>query len=148
MRASSFQHEFVEYIPSEPSEGVVYVSIPFATAVHKCACGCGNEVVTPLSPTDWRLTFDGKTVSLYPSIGNWSFPCRSHYWIKRDAVTWAPRMSRSAIEIGRRKDRWAKEAYFAPDEAPELEFQVPAEVVTREANESAWSKLKRRLFGS
>ncbi|WP_417924835.1 DUF6527 family protein [Collimonas pratensis] len=27
---------------------------------------------------DWSLTYDGKTVSLDPSIGNWSLPCRAH----------------------------------------------------------------------
>jgi hypothetical protein len=37
---------------------------------------------SPLSPTDWKLTFDGVSVSLHPSDGNWSFPCRSHYRIE------------------------------------------------------------------
>jgi hypothetical protein len=63
-------HEFVEFIPDAIEEGKIYVSIGYATAIHKCACGCGREVVTPLSPTDWKLIFDGKTVSLDPSIGN------------------------------------------------------------------------------
>jgi hypothetical protein len=48
----------------------------------KCCCGCGHEVVTPFSPTDWKLTFDCVSVSLYPSIGNWSPPCRAHYFIE------------------------------------------------------------------
>jgi hypothetical protein len=52
----------------------------------KCACGCGKEVVTPLSATDWKLIFDGKTVSLDPSIGNWGFPCRSHYWVRNNRM--------------------------------------------------------------
>ncbi|MFC4855982.1 DUF6527 family protein [Actinophytocola glycyrrhizae] len=29
---------------------------------------------------DQRRDFNGETVSLSPSIGNWSFPCRSHYY--------------------------------------------------------------------
>ena len=53
------------------------MSIPYATAVHLCACGCGNKVVTPFSPAEWQLTYDGDTVSLSPSIGNWQFPCKS-----------------------------------------------------------------------
>ena len=73
------KHEFVEFIPDELEQGTVYVSIRFATASHLCVCGCGNKVVTPIRPTDWTLTFDGKTISLNPSIGNWSFPCQSHY---------------------------------------------------------------------
>ena len=88
-RRKSLIHEFVDQIPEEPSPGVLYVSVSLATAVHQCCCGCGNEVVTPLSPTGWTLTFDGKSVSLSPSIGNWGFHCRSHYWISRDRVVWS-----------------------------------------------------------
>jgi Family of unknown function (DUF6527) len=33
-----------------------------------CCCGCGEKVVTPLRPTDWKLIFDGKTISLDPSL--------------------------------------------------------------------------------
>ena len=82
----TIQHQFVEYIPEHIQEGILYISMPFATAVHKCVCGCAKEVVTPLSPKDWQLTFDGKTVTLAPSIGNWKFKCRSHYWIKKSHV--------------------------------------------------------------
>ncbi|MBK7970270.1 MAG: hypothetical protein IPK08_15745 [Bacteroidetes bacterium] len=67
----TIQHKFVEFIPDVIEGGVLYISIEYCTAIHKCACGCGNEVVTPLSPTDWEITFNGKTVSLDPSIGNW-----------------------------------------------------------------------------
>ena len=89
---NSISHEFVCYIPpgDQIARGVVYVSIPFATAVHLCCCRCGGEVVTPLDPNQWQLTFDGKTISLSPSIGNWNFDCKSHYWIRRDKVAWAP----------------------------------------------------------
>ena len=69
-RVESLDHRFVEYIPDSLEEGVIYVSIPFATVLHPCCCGCGNEVVTPLDPTDWHLTFDGRSVPLSPSIGN------------------------------------------------------------------------------
>jgi hypothetical protein len=80
---ASIRHEFVDLIPDALEDGVLYVSVQYATALHLCCCGCGSEVVTPLSPTDWSLTFDGDTVSLRPSIGNYSFPCRSHYFITR-----------------------------------------------------------------
>ncbi len=79
-------HEFVDTIPDHLEDGVVYVSIPYATAVHRCCCGCGHEVVTPLHPRRWSLIFDGETISLTPSIGNWSFPCRAHYWIRAGQV--------------------------------------------------------------
>ena len=83
------QHRFVEFIPDELEDGILYISLKYCTAIHKCVCGCGNEVVTPISPTDWRLTFDGKTISLYPSIGNWNFECKSHYWITNNKVRFA-----------------------------------------------------------
>jgi len=70
MRRTSIEHEFVEFIPSELKEGVLYVSVQYATAVHKCACGCGNKVVTPISPVDWQLLFDGDSVSLTPSMAH------------------------------------------------------------------------------
>ena len=83
-------HQFVEFIPNELKEGTLYVCMGLATVVHKCCCGCGNEVVTPLSPSDWKLIFDGETITLHPSIGNWGFKCQSHYWIRDSRVRWAP----------------------------------------------------------
>jgi hypothetical protein len=113
----NLRHEFVEYIPNELEEGVIYISIKFATASHKCCCGCGREVVTPFSPTDWRLIFDGETISLDPSIGNWSFPCQSHYWIRHDQVKWAPKWTRDEIESGRSHDKLAKEKQLGRSES-------------------------------
>ena len=84
---------------------MIYISIRFATASHLCGCGCGNEVVTPLRPTDWKLIFDGKTISLYPSIGNWSFPCQSHYWIRHNAVQWDLTWSQQEVDLARAYDR-------------------------------------------
>ncbi len=106
------RHEFVDFIPETLEERTLYVSITYATVVHRCFCGCGSEVVTPLSPTDWQLTFDGKTVSLSPSIGSWSLSCRSHYWIRRDRVEWAAQWSDRQIEAARMQDRREKLEYF------------------------------------
>ncbi len=113
MRRTSIDHEFVEFIPSELKEGVLYVSVQYATAVHKCACGCGNKVVTPISPADWQLLFDGDSVSLMPSIGNWEFPCRSHYWIKSDTVRWAKAWTPEEVAAGRQREARDYERYFA-----------------------------------
>lgn len=113
MRRTSIDHEFVEFIPSELKEGVLYVSVQYATAVHKCVCGCGNKVVTPISPVDWQLLFDGDSVSLTPSIGNWEFPCRSHYWIKSDKVRWAKAWTPEEVAAGRQREARDYERYFA-----------------------------------
>jgi hypothetical protein len=83
------KHRFVDSAPEVLDDGVLYVSIPYATALHRCACGCGNEIVTPISRTGWSLTFDGTSVTLHPSIGNWNYPCRSHYFIRHDRIEWA-----------------------------------------------------------
>jgi len=45
------RHEFVEHIPQKLVDEVIYISVTFATVAHKCCCGCGHEVVTPLAPT-------------------------------------------------------------------------------------------------
>ena len=104
-------HEFVTHIPENLEEGVLYVSLEFATVVHKCACGCGAEVVTPLGPGEWRLTYD-QTVSLAPSVGNWSFPCRSHYWIESGQVRWARSFSNDDVALIRRKAKTRRDAYY------------------------------------
>lgn len=112
IRYHRLQHRFIPNIPRKLELGVLYISIECATAMHSCCCGCGEEVVTPLTPTDWQLTFDGETVSLWPSIGNWNFACRSHYVIERSEVIEALPWSDRRIEQGRFRDKLAKSRYF------------------------------------
>ena len=106
------QHRSVEIIPDAVEDEVLYISLKYCTAIHKCACGCGNEVVTPISPMDWKLIFDGKTVSLSPSIGNWSFNCQSHYWIKRNEIVYAREWDKEEIQFGRINDKKRKAKYY------------------------------------
>lgn len=102
MLHSRLEHRFVKHIPDSLDDGVLYISMEYATAAHRCCCGCGEEVVTPFSPTDWKLTFDGETISLWPSIGSWTLPCRSHYVIDHSAVisgsTWNERRISKRVE--------------------------------------------------
>ena len=112
MKQQTYTFQFVEFMPKVLDEGVLYVSMTYATASHRCFCGCGMKVVTPLSPTDWRLTFDGDSVSLHPSIGNWSYPCRSHYILRGNRVVWAGPMSETDIQAGRESDVRAKQRYY------------------------------------
>jgi hypothetical protein len=102
MKRSEIAFEFVEFVPKELDEGRLYISTEYATAVHRCCCGCGCKVTAPLAPDEWRLIFDGKTVSLEPSIGNWSFPCQSHYWIRRNRISWSGPMSKEQVAEVRR----------------------------------------------
>jgi Family of unknown function (DUF6527) len=127
-----FTQQFVEFVPDVLEDGVLYVSMSYAVAAHKCACGCGCEVVTPLSPTDWRLIFDGENVTLDPSIGNWSFPCRSHYFIRQGKIQWASHMSEDMIQRGRKKDRATKEAHYAMRSETQCEEETAVAIRSHE----------------
>ncbi len=110
---STVQHQFVDIVPDTLQEGVVYVCIPYTTAVHLCLCGCSEEVVTPIRPTGWRLTFDGIAISLHPSIGNWDFTCQSHYWISHNRVHWDRQWTPAKIEATRRREDAHRARHFA-----------------------------------
>lgn len=78
------------------------------------ACsGCGEEVVTQFTPIDWKMIFDGETVSLNPSIGNWTLDCRSHYVIKRGRVIEAGPWTEEQVAAERLRDRKAKSRHYA-----------------------------------
>ena len=141
-------HEFVEQIPEQLKERTLYVSIPFATVLHKCCCGCGREVVTPLSPVAWSLGYNGKTISLYPSIGNWTFPCRSHYWIEHNKAVWAPQWSQDQIEAGRACEAKARERYFGKTTVPSSDSTSVEEPTRSTSKKGFWRKVKQRFRGS
>jgi len=108
-------HKFIKTIPDELEDSVLYISMEYGTAMHKCCCGCGRKVVTPFSADDWQLLYDGDTVSLYPSIGNWNFPCQSHYWIINNEIEWAPKWSKEQIQRVREKgNKRSKKKKFDP----------------------------------
>ncbi len=113
-------YEFVNHMPEEIKERVLYISIPFGTMIHKCVCGCGEEVVTPLGPAEWKFTYDGKTISVQPSIGNWSFPCRSHYWIKKNRVRWARSLTREEVLKSRTETKEYRRRYYSEEKYPEV----------------------------
>jgi hypothetical protein len=100
---ASLEPRFVDAVPAEIEPGVLYVSMEFSTTSHLCCCGCGSRVVLPLHPTAWRLTYDGKAISMSPSVGSWTFPCRSHYWIRANRIEWAGAWSDEKIAAGRRR---------------------------------------------
>ena len=135
------RHEFVDHIPEQLDDDVLYVSIRFGTMVHRCACGCGEEVVTPLGPAEWRLTYDGRTVSLTPSIGNWSFPCRSHYWIDEGIVRWARGFSEAEVALVRQEARTRRDGYYETERA-EVIGKVPGRDAQRGSRRSIWERIR------
>lgn len=108
-----FTLERVHYMPKQLQQGKLYFSEEYETAAHLCACGCGAKVRTPLCSTEWSLTESAKGPSLYPSIGNWQLPCRSHYWIKDGAVIWSDQWSEEEIQLGRQLEERRRQAYYS-----------------------------------
>ncbi len=156
-RPIALTHEFVTSFPDVLEDHTVYVSIPFASAVHKCCCGCGQPVVTPISPIRWQLTFDGESISLHPSIGNSNYACRSHYWIRQNRVVWAAPMSDAMIAEARAADAAVTARYYAnngteaaaPAPPPSL-GEVAQPVGQREEPKPKgrfWTRVRRWLFG-
>lgn len=147
MRHTRLDHQFVEHIPDTIEPGVLYISMEYGTAAHSCCCGCGEEVVTPFTPTDWKMTFDGETVSLHPSVGSWSLACRSHYVIRRDRVIEAEPWTDEQIAAERRRDRTAKARHYGT--------AIPAGATTGPAHLSSadrssdgfWARLCRWVTG-
>jgi len=89
MKIKKYDILFVDQIPETLENKKIYICIPCNLVIHKCACGCGEQVVTPIDiDRGWILTYDGETISLSPSIGNWSFNCQSHYCIHQNHVKW------------------------------------------------------------
>ncbi|WP_411961259.1 DUF6527 family protein (plasmid) [Pseudomonas mandelii] len=113
MKLQKIQPVFVEFIPEKIEPGKLYISEKYETAIHKCCCGCGEEVVTPLSPAEWRLSKGPSGVSLSPSIGNWDYPCRSHYFIAENAIVWAGSMSDRQIQWVKARDQRDMERHIA-----------------------------------
>jgi hypothetical protein len=120
-RLLSVRPQYVEYIPDHLEQGVLYVSKRFRTASHLCCCGCSMKVVTPLNPAKWSLIEQGSAVSLSPSIGNWGFPCRSHYLIIRNQVRWAEQLSQRQISVVRHRDQ-KDVALLATSKGPLVRF--------------------------
>lgn len=102
----------VHYMPKILEPGVLYVSEEFGAAAHLCPCGCGSKVRTPLGPTDWTLhdTVNGPT--LFPSIGNWLLPCRSHYLITEGRIVWCTKWTPEQIAAGRLAEEKRSHAYY------------------------------------
>jgi Family of unknown function (DUF6527) len=108
----TFAVHHVTYIPKELSQGILYLSKEYAVAGHLCACGCGSKVITPLGPAEWTYSERNEHPTLYPSIGNWQMPCRSHYFITEGQVQWAARWSDAQIASGRSAEEQRREAYY------------------------------------
>jgi hypothetical protein len=113
VRQTELKPQFVESMLEDLDPGVLYISVRYRTAAHLCACGCGVRVVTPIKPARWKFSYNGETVSLWPSIGNWQKPCRSHYVIKDSQIIWRRAWSDEEITAGRERDQREIRRFYA-----------------------------------
>lgn len=143
LRHPRLEHRFVQHIPEQLEPGIIYISMEFATAAHGCCCGCGEQVVTPLTRTDWELTFDGETVSLWPSIGNWNFACRSHYIIRKSRIFGAEPWDDDRVDRNRRWDKQRKEEFYGKSNNTE-EFPKSIETAVGE-DVGLWDRIKMKV---
>lgn len=102
----------VQYLPKDLDEGVLYVSKEFEVAGHLCPCGCKNKIITPIGKTEWSYSERKGKPSLYPSLGNWQLPCRSHYWITKGVIEWSYQWSDQQIKAGAEAEAKQKENYY------------------------------------
>ncbi|MEL6113844.1 DUF6527 family protein [Photobacterium sp. SP02] len=140
MRVKQITPVFVEFIPEQIESGKLYISDEYEIAIHKCCCGCGEEVVTPLSPVDWRYTITSHGVSLFPSIGNWKYRCKSHYFIQDNGVLWAKGMSPAQIQRVEQQDLSDKQRYIRERNEQHNTFDLFRLIA------SVWNRVKR-FFG-
>ena len=144
LRHTHLEHRFVHYIPEQLEPGVIYISMDYATAAHSCCCGCGEQVITPFAPRDWKLTFDGETISLWPSIGNWNFACRSHYIIRRSHILGAEPWGDDKVARGRRRDKSRKQKHN--DEKSRSEERPSGSPVSPDSDSlGLWARIKKKV---
>lgn len=113
LKHTRLEPRFVKGVPRALDPGVLYVSMEYSTVVHSCCCGCGMEVVTPLAPTEWQLTYDGEAISLWPSVGNWNLKCRSHYVIKKSRAIEAAPWSNREVAAAQQREQQARDQHYA-----------------------------------
>ncbi len=92
----TYRVEKVERLPAALDDCVLYVSEEYDLAALKCACGCGHRVTLLLG--DGHTVEDvGGLADVWPSIGVWDAPCRSHFWLHNGSVLWAEQYSEAEI---------------------------------------------------
>lgn len=102
-KQKKYSPQFVDSIPATLQDGILYVCLKHKMVSHLCACGCGHRIDTPIDPDEWRVTYDGETVSLWPSIGNYDIPCRSHYFMTNNV---AVPVGKEQYNKKKKKKRW------------------------------------------
>ncbi|MEZ4977362.1 MAG: DUF6527 family protein [Flavobacteriaceae bacterium] len=88
------------------------------------------------------MLYDGESVSLKPSIGNWSYDCQSHYWITKDEIRWSTSWTKEEIDSVRKHEISERQSYFENKKPVEEELEnVPIAQEKFDKNRSWLSRL-------
>lgn len=96
-RVEHLQEPIYAMFEDEPNleNGVLYIVDDPHYIEYNCPCGCGNVVMIPYwKPNEdkekdgWALTEKDEMVTLSPSIFSKSWPCKSHYFIRDNCISW------------------------------------------------------------
>jgi hypothetical protein len=101
--------ERVQYVPKQLSPGILY------------------------GPAEWSFTEKMSQPSLWPSVGNWQLPCRSHYIIGNGHIHWAGAWSDAQIAAGRSAEEQSAPSLLCrkgPDgRPPEMAVAIAAKAI-------------------
>ena len=147
MMYRSLEPTFVEFLPDVLEGGLLYVSMEHGMVAHSCCCGCGSPVYTPLTPTDWKIMYNGETITLSPSVGSWELPCRSHYIIKANRVVVAGSWTDEQIVRERQRDANAKKRHYktAVKKVERTPQNEPSSELTTSWWKRAWARFRSIL---
>ena len=82
----------------------------FLLTVYPVAASSADDAQTSQNRPHW--SFELKGGLFYPSIGNWQFPCKSHYWISGGEIRWAEEWTPEQIEAGREAEDQRRRRYY------------------------------------
>ena len=102
----------VKYLPNDLEPGILYFSKKYGVAGHLCPCGCGSKIITPFGKNEWEININKDKPTLFPSMGNWQLPCRSHYWIINGKIEWSYQWSEEEIIDGRNAEDKRRKLYY------------------------------------
>lgn len=90
VKINEIEPVYCKEIPAQLETGKIYISKDFEIAIHLCACGCGEQTVTPIGKDGWALTENIGGITLRPSIGNFmgENPYHAHYYITDNRIEW------------------------------------------------------------
>ena len=121
-----FVYEQVNAAPKAMKPGVVYHDTDFEFAEMLCPCGCGHRI-TLLVPEGHRISVDGITPSISPSIAVCDAPCGSHFFIQNGEVDWLAGFSPS-------HSAWV------------MKRQMTRHVINDLSSRSRWERFRRWAF--